>query len=85
MAGFGSLIAFRVWIPVCANCICVVAGEGSTRIFIIGPDDGRQGLTDIARQLSKDVVMRRLAPFDITVSHVDDIIQGIIIIDYLVY
>ena len=57
-------------------CIGTATGEGSTRVFIVGPDDGRQGLADIARQMSKDIVMRRLLPSDITVSRVDDIIRG---------
>jgi dehydrodolichyl diphosphate syntase complex subunit NUS1 len=45
------------------------------RVFILGPDDGRQGLVDVARQLSCAAASQRLVPADISVSYVDTLIQ----------
>ena len=56
--------------------IFTAPGQGSSRIFILGPEDGRQRLVEIARQLSREVAAHRLTPNDITVSRVDELVQG---------
>jgi len=51
------------------------ASDGQ-RVFIVGPDDGRQGLVSVARQLSVAVATRQLELNDISVSYVDSVIQA---------
>jgi dehydrodolichyl diphosphate syntase complex subunit NUS1 len=46
-------------------------------VFIVGPDNGRQGLVAVAKQLSVAIAMQRLLPCDITVPYVDSIIHGV--------
>ena len=59
--------------------ICVTAkdlGCSKSRVFVVGPEDGRAKFADIARQLSSEVAMQRLSLDSLTISHVDSVVQG---------
>jgi hypothetical protein len=65
-----------IFIGVFSSFILAAATQGSTQIFILGPEDGRQKIVDLARQFSREVLAHKLAHTDITVSRVDEMMQG---------
>jgi len=47
-----------------------------SRVCVLGPEDGRAKLADIARQLSAQVAMQRLSLDSLTIPYVDSVVQG---------
>jgi len=47
----------------------------TTRVRLIGPDDGRKRVVDVARQLNTEVAKQRMSRDDVTVTRMDAMMQ----------
>jgi len=49
--------------------------QAGTKVRLVGPDDGRKRIIDVARQLSTEVARQRMSRDDVTVTKIDAMMQ----------